>query len=90
MGCLLIRPRPDSDVALVGVVAGSGIAGMRLTDRLPSFVSGIAYPDVLVPGPAVLTQSTAGIRVAGFFGPDWGVASGDIAWADRATPPATR
>ena len=85
-GCLLIRPRPNSDIALVGVVGGSGIAGMRLTDRLPYFVSGIDYPDILVLGPEVLTHGTAGIRTAGFFGPDWGVASGDIVWADRAPP----
>jgi hypothetical protein len=35
LACLFIRPRPDSDIACVGVVSGTGPAGMRLTNRLP-------------------------------------------------------
>jgi pimeloyl-ACP methyl ester carboxylesterase len=80
LGCLFLRPRPHSDRAVVGVVAGSGAAGMRLTDRLPYFVSGVGYPDCLVLGPDVLTHGSRGVRVAGFFGPDWGVDSGEFAW----------
>ena len=82
LGCLFIRPRPGSDRALVGVVAGTGVAGMRLTERLPYFVSGSAYPDCIVLGPEVLTSGTAGIHVAGFFGIDWGVDSGEFAWRE--------
>jgi hypothetical protein len=80
LACLFIRPRPGSEQALVGVVAGTGVAGMRLTERLPYFVSGVAYPDCIVLGPEVLTSGTAGIRVAGFFGVDWAVESGEFAW----------
>jgi pimeloyl-ACP methyl ester carboxylesterase len=86
LGCLFLRPRPHSDRAVVGVVAGSGVAGMRLTDRLPYFVSGVGYPDCLVLGPDVLTQGSRGVRAAGFFGPDWGVDSGEFAWRKVATP----
>jgi pimeloyl-ACP methyl ester carboxylesterase len=80
LGCLFLRPRPRSDYALVGVVTGSGGAGMRLTDRLPYFVSGVGYPDCVVLGPDVLTQGSKGVRAAGFFGPDWGVDSGEFTW----------
>ena len=82
LACLFIRPRPGSDMACVGVVSGSGPGGMRLTDRLPYFVSGVAYPDCTVIGPEMLTDGAAGVRVAGFFGLDWSVESGDFAWRD--------
>lgn len=82
LACLFIRPRPGSDRALVGVVAGTGPLGLRLTERLPYFVSGIAYPDCIVLGPEVLSDGTAGIRAAGFFGLDWSVENGDFAWRD--------
>jgi pimeloyl-ACP methyl ester carboxylesterase len=82
LACLFIRPRPGSDRALVGAIAGTGEAGLRLTERLPYFVSGVAYPDCIVLGPEVLTSGTAGIRVAGFFGIDWGIESGEFAWRE--------
>jgi poly(3-hydroxybutyrate) depolymerase len=84
LACLFIRPRPGSDVASVGVVSGSGPAGMRLTDRLPYFVSGVAYPDCTVIGPEMLAEGSAGVRAAGFFGLDWSVEAGDFAWRSDA------
>jgi dienelactone hydrolase len=80
LACLFVRPRPGSDVAEVGVVSGSGIAGMRLTDRLTYLSSGTALPDYLVLGSNALSRGSAGIRAAGFFGPDWSVENGDSAW----------
>jgi hypothetical protein len=80
LACLFIRPRPGSDTACVGAVSGSGLGGMRLTDRLPYFVSGVAYPDCTVIGPEMLSDGSAGVRVAGFFGLDWSVETGDFAW----------
>ena len=87
LACLFIRPRPGSDVACVGIVSGTGPKGLRLVERLPYFVSGVHYPDVIVIGPEMLSDDTgggiAGIRVAGIFGPDWSVENGDFAWRDR-------
>ena len=83
LACLLVRPRPGSERALIGVVTGSGAAGMRLTDRLAYFVSGVGYPDCLVLGPETLTKGSEGVRAAGFFGPDWTIATGDFAWAGK-------
>lgn len=77
LGCLFVRPRPDFDLSLVGVVGGSGIAGMRLTDRLPYFSSGVGYPDLLVVG---AQKGKLAARSAGYFGVDWRVDSGDFAW----------
>jgi predicted esterase len=80
LACLFLRPRPGSEVAGVGVVSGTGPEGMRLTDRLPYFVSGVGYPDCVVLGTDVLTQGYAGVRGAGFFGVDWSVTKGEFAW----------
>jgi hypothetical protein len=82
LACLFVRPRPGSDSSSVGVVAGSGLAGMRLTDRVPYFVSGTAYPDCLLTSEKSLTEGPAGILAAGFFGGDWGVESGEFAWKE--------
>jgi hypothetical protein len=56
------------------------VPGLRLTERLPYFLAGVAYPDCIVLGTDVLTHGTAGVRTAGFFGLDWAVASGEFAW----------
>jgi hypothetical protein len=84
LAVLFVYPRPASDTALVGVVAGTGPVGMGLTNRLRYFVSGVAYPDLLIFGPGVLTEGTADIRAWGYFGPDWKIDSGDIAWRDAS------
>jgi hypothetical protein len=55
---------------------------MRLTERLPIFVSGMGYPDCLVLGAEMLTRGMNGVRAAGYFGTDWGVDSGDFAWRE--------
>jgi poly(3-hydroxybutyrate) depolymerase len=82
LACLFVRPRPASDRASVGVVAGSGLTGLRLTDRLPYFTAGVAYPDCLLLSEKSLTESPAGILAAGYFGGDWSVNSGEFAWKE--------
>jgi hypothetical protein len=80
LAVVTVRPRPGSDIATVGVVSGTGPAGMRLTNRLRCFVSGIVYPDLMVLEPKTLTEGTAGVRAWGYFGLDWRTETGEIAW----------
>jgi dienelactone hydrolase len=80
--CLFLQPRRDSHVASVGVVSGSGVVGMRLADRLPYFLAGVALPDLTVFGPATLEQGWAAVLGAGYFGNDWSVENGEFAWRD--------
>ena len=80
LACLFCRPRRDSATAYVGVVAGTGIVGMRLTDRAPYFVSGTGFPDLMVWTPDTLSRGAEGVRAAGFFGNDWSVTTGDMAF----------
>jgi hypothetical protein len=84
LAVVMVRPRPGSDVAMVGIVGGTGPVGMRLTDRLRWFVSGIVYPDLMVLGPKVLSEGTADVRAWGYFGLDWQIDSGEIAWRDAS------
>ncbi len=81
LGGLFIQPRRDSEIACVAVVAGSGIEGMRLLNRLPYFMAGPGYPDCLIVGREFIQKGNAGIVTAGFFGNDWSVAQGDFEWS---------
>jgi hypothetical protein len=81
---LFIQPRPHSDRALVAAIGGSNLAGMRATTRLPVFVSGTGYPDALVASADLLESGSSAIKLAGYFGPDWGLADGQWAPVDPA------
>ena len=61
-GFLFVRPRPGSSTALVGVVGGTGPSGMRLTNRLRYFWSGVSYPDLLILGPRSLQLGDRAVR----------------------------
>ena len=82
LACLLIQPRPGSDRASVAAVSGTGMIGLRLTERLPYFSSGVAYPDCLVLKAKGVGGNSVASIAAGYFGADWGVESGEFAWSD--------
>ena len=82
LSALFVRPRPHSDRALIGIVSGTGLPGLRLTERLPYFVSGTGFPDCLILDTEMLTTGPVGLRAAGFFGLDWKVDSGEFAWRE--------
>ncbi|MCO6042480.1 prolyl oligopeptidase family serine peptidase [Aeoliella sp. ICT_H6.2] len=84
IGFVVVRPRSGNDDRLVAMVGGTGIEGMRLTNRLRYFWAGTAYPDLLIVGPEALTTGDGGVRAAGYFAEDWDVDKADIAWRDLA------
>ena len=81
LACLFVRPRLGSATAAVGVICGTGLPGMRTTERLTYFTSGVGLPDLLLLGADSLMKGTAGVRLAGFFGNDWSVERGE--WAPQ-------
>ncbi len=83
VACLFLRPRPGSNVACVGVVAGTGLAGMRLTNQIPYFVSGAGFPDWTVLDSTMLERESAGVVGCGFFDDAWRLADRDSAWRDE-------
>ncbi len=82
LACLFCRPRRGSDRASVAVISGSGVIGLKLTDRVPYFMAGVAYPDCTVFGVETLAKGNDGVLVTGFFGNDWSVDKGEFAWRD--------
>lgn len=81
LACLFVRPGWGL-LHSVGVVSGTGMPGLRLTERMPYFVSGVALPDWTVFRSTMLTRGAEGLVGAGFFGSDWSVESGESAWAE--------
>lgn len=80
LAALFVYPRAGSDFASVGVIAGTGEKGMRLTNRIRTFVSGASFPDFILYGPEMLHEGTGGVRAAGYFGEDWKPDSGETVW----------
>jgi len=80
LGALFIRPRPDSDTASVGVIAGSGLPGLRALNGNRYFVSGTGYPDWTVLHADMLKDGAEGVIAAGYFGNDWSVETGESQW----------
>jgi len=79
---LFIRPRPGSDAASVGAVAGAGRPGMEMTTRLPYFVSGVGYPDFVILDENTPLHGPDGVVAAGFFDASWSLAPDLTAWRE--------
>ncbi len=77
-----IRPRPGSETACVGFIAGTGLVGMRATNELSIFTSGIYRPDFALFSADSWSVAEAAVHATGFFGNDWTLESGLVAWAD--------
>jgi poly(3-hydroxybutyrate) depolymerase len=78
-GGLLIYPKPAEPDTLVGAIFGEGLEGMRLTDRLVLFGSGVDYPDWIVFGEGYPGEVVAD----GFFDNRWRVDPKQSAQAAR-------
>jgi hypothetical protein len=83
LACLFIYPSRNDPRAAVGVIAGTGLPGMRLTEELPYFLSGVSYPDCTILRSSMLKKGIAGVECVGFFGNDWKVETGDFAWKEQ-------
>lgn len=82
LACVFVYPRRRSSAAVVGVISGTGLEGMKATDRLPLFVNGTSFPDLLLYGAQSLLKGTNEVRAAGYFSMGWNVERGEIKWRD--------
>ncbi|MEW6251380.1 MAG: prolyl oligopeptidase family serine peptidase [Planctomycetota bacterium] len=82
LAVLAVYPRPGSTTASVAMIAGTGLPGLRLTERVPYFVSGVELPDWIVLGAETLRQGTAGVRAAGYFDNHWRIDPAQSAWSE--------
>ncbi|MEY4786860.1 MAG: hypothetical protein RL692_754 [Planctomycetota bacterium] len=78
LGAVFAFPRPNSDSALVGGVAGTGAAGQSLLDRAPYFVAGTGYPDLAIFRANMLEVGSIGAVGAAFFSNDWTLSPVDV------------
>lgn len=82
LGCIFVRPRMGNAVASIGVVSGTGITGMKTSNRFPYNSPGIGLPDCTVFSTDVLIRGDEGILWTGFFGLDWSVDAGEFVGHD--------
>ncbi len=78
IGTYFIQPRIDSQTASVGVVAGTGIKGMKALYPNDYFSGITGFPDLLIFDVDWLKEGLDGIKVSGFFGNDWSVEQGEF------------
>ena len=73
LGAYFVYPHPVSDKASVGVVAGSGVSGMRATSP-NNYISGITgFPDIMIFRADILRDGLSAMEHVGFFDNDWGL-----------------
>jgi hypothetical protein len=82
LSCLALRPLKGSAQRAVGIVGGTGPAGIRMSLLASYFRSGIQYPDLTVWGGESGEGRPGGIRATGFFGRDWTVSAGGWWFSD--------
>lgn len=78
LALLMARPRPHSDTAMVAVIGGSGLTGMRLTHQFPFITSGVHYPDWFIAEPDIYLKADTGVLAAGFFELDWSLGNDSV------------
>lgn len=78
LGAYFVYPHPESNTASVGVVAGTGDAGMRATSP-NNYISGVnGFPDLMIFRADLLKDGLSGMEAAGFFDNDWTLAKQDF------------
>lgn len=80
LAALFLQPRPGSTVASVMAVAGTGLEGMRATERLPYFTAGVQYPDLFAFRSSLYREGAEATIAVGFLGPDWTLEGADLVW----------
>ncbi|MDJ1469138.1 carboxylesterase family protein [Xanthocytophaga flava] len=78
IGAYFSWPRPDSPIASVAVIGGTGLAGMRASEANQYFSGGSGFPDFMIFTTDMLKEGIKGVKMAGFFGNDWSLKNGEI------------
>ena len=74
LGTYFVYPHPANNKALVGVVAGTGVSGMRATSP-NNYISGITgFPDIMIYRADVLRDGLSAMELTDFFNNDWTLA----------------
>ena len=71
LGVYFTYPRPDSPLASVSVVAGTGLMGMKAAWANQYFAAGSGFPDYLIFSAEMPKEGAKAIRATGFFDHNW-------------------
>ncbi len=82
LSTIFIQPRPDSDVASVVAVSGTGPVGLRSLYATSFFVPFVRFPDCVV-WRVDPEDFRAEPVAAGYFGLDWSVAQGEFVYSGQ-------
>ncbi|GHV65821.1 hypothetical protein FACS1894199_07580 [Bacteroidia bacterium] len=78
LGTYFVYPHPQSDINLVGVIAGTGEAGMKGA-ALNNYLQPITgFPDIMIFHADMLRTGLDGLEAAGFFDNDWTLTKEDF------------
>tara|TARA_Y100001972_G_scaffold127510_1_gene184518 strand:+ start:1315 stop:3771 length:2457 start_codon:yes stop_codon:yes gene_type:complete len=77
LGAYFVWPRPDSEIASVSVISGTGLTGMKSTEANQYFAGGSGFPDYMIFSSDMLKEGVKGIKATGFFGNNWTLENGD-------------
>jgi dienelactone hydrolase len=71
LAAYFVWPREDSEIAMVAVVAGTGLEGMKATEPNQYFAAGSGFPDYLVFSSDMFRSGVKGIKATGFYDNNW-------------------
>lgn len=71
LGAYFLYPMKGSNSCVVGVIAGTGLPGLKAVEQNRYFVSGSGFPDYLILKTSMLIEGTKGLVKAGFFNNQW-------------------
>lgn len=69
-------PRPDSHVASVAVITGTGLPGLNATEPNQYFAAGSGFPDYMIFSTDMLKSGSGAIKAAGFYNNKWEIGDG--------------
>ncbi|MBK8946873.1 MAG: prolyl oligopeptidase family serine peptidase [Ignavibacteriae bacterium] len=78
LACYAVYPKKGSDKNLVGIIAGTGENGIKLSYMRPYLKPGSSFPDITIFNSKILEKKDQGICAAGFYGNDWSIENGDF------------
>ena len=71
LAAYFVWPREDSDIAMVAVISGTGLEGMKATEPNQYFAAGSGFPDYLIFSSEMFRSGVNGIKATGFYDNNW-------------------
>jgi hypothetical protein len=70
-GAYIMFTRPDSKIASVAAITGTGLPGMHAADANQYFAGGSGFPDFMIFTNDIARDGVKAVRYAGFYNNKW-------------------